>query len=231
MFGITFRGKHSYRDFNLRVKSREINPPSKIKIKDSVPFMQGAYDFSGLYGDQTYEERIIRYTFDISEKDGIRLNVIKMQVMDWLLNSYKERLEDDFIPGYHFMAECENVSIKERSPIIEITATFIVYPFMIGNYDEGNVLWDEFNFETDYMQDVKFDVAGTKEIKLYNPSARSITPTVICSAPMDVIKNNTIYKFNAGITRDWRFVLDIGESNLILKGNGNIEFLFRKEVL
>ena len=48
---------------------------------------------------------------------------------------------------------------------------------------------------------------------------------------MEVIKGNTTYKFNSGTSKDYRFELFIGENNMTVKGNGPIEFKFRKEVL
>ncbi len=51
MYGISFNDKHSYRDFDITIlNTRVIETPSKIKIKETVPFMNGSYDFSNLYG-------------------------------------------------------------------------------------------------------------------------------------------------------------------------------------
>ena len=48
---------------------------------------------------------------------------------------------------------------------------------------------------------------------------------------MEVTKGNVTYKFNPGTSKDYRFELSIGENNMTVKGNGSIEFRFRKEVL
>lgn len=231
MIGISFKNKHSYIDFGLTIKSKSINPPKKIKTKETVPFMNGSYDFSNLYGEQTYEERELGYVFNLICETKLELNTEKIKVLDWLLNSFKGALKDDTIPGLYFNAECENIDFKESGRYAEITATFIAYPFKIGLHDEGNIPWDDFNFELDYMQDTKFDVSVSKSIEIINSGSRKITPTVVCTDEFDVIKNGITYKFNAGTTKDWRFNLDIGLNNLTLNGSGNIEFIFRKEVL
>ena len=57
--GITLNNKHSYNDFGLRIISRDIDSPAKKKIKASVPFINGDYDFSLIYGDQVYENRTL----------------------------------------------------------------------------------------------------------------------------------------------------------------------------
>ena len=232
MYGFTINDRHSYNDFGLRIMNREINPPKKNKIKERVPFMNGSYDFSDLYGDQNYEERIIVYTLDFKYKDKIEYFNKKIEISDWLVNSEKEKLFDDLIPGYYFLAECEGeLKFKEYSVGCEINVKFIAYPFKIANNIEGSDIWDEFNFELDYAQDTKYNVDGSKIIDIYNPSVIKITPTIHCSAPISLIKNGITYKFNVGTTKDWRFDLDKGKNKLTIIGNGNIEFIFRKEVL
>lgn len=231
MYGITYKDKHSYRDFGLTIKAKDINPPKKTKIKETVPYMNGAYDFSNLYGEQTYGERTSTYTFNLNCKSKIELNIKKIEILDWLLNSFKTTLKDDTIPDFYFNAECENVDFKEDGQFAEITASFVAYPFKIANNNEGNDVWDTFNFELDYAQDTKFAVTGTKDVELYNLSSRKVTPTVVCSADFDVIQGNTTYHFKSGTTKDWRFTLEKGLNSLTLNGNGNIEFVFRKEVL
>jgi len=231
MYGISFKNKHSYDDFGLTIKSKELSPPKKIKIKDKVPFMNGAYDFSGLYGEQSYEERELQYVFNLVCKNKIEMNIKKMQILDWLMNSFKDTLKDDVIQGYYFLAECEDVDFNEDGFQAEINVSFSAYPFKLSDLLEGNDIWNSFNFELDYAQNTKFDVDNSLDITLYNLGVKKLTPSVICSTSMQVIKGSTTYNFNSGTSKDWRFSLDLGENNLTLKGNGTIEFLFRKEVL
>lgn len=230
MYGIKYKEKHSYNDFGLTVAAKSISPPTKKKIKSTIPYMQGSYDFSNLYGEQTYEERKLNYTFNLIAKSKLELNIKKIQILDWLMNSYKTKLEDDVILGYYFLAECENVNFKENGDEAEIEASFVAYPFKISSYEEGRSLWDTFNFELDYMQDTEFIVRESKNINLYNNSVRKITPTVVCSSDFNVVKDNTTYNFKAGETREWKFNLNIGLNELVLNGTGSIKFIFRKEV-
>ena len=53
MYGIKKGNKHSFIDFGLTIKSKSIGMPSKNKVKETIPFMNGQYDFSELYGGQT----------------------------------------------------------------------------------------------------------------------------------------------------------------------------------
>jgi len=148
-----------------------------------------------------------------------------------MTNSNKFQLFDDDIPGYYFMAECIKADFDEIYKTGILKCSFNAYPFKISEFEEGNDIWDTFNFELDYAQETKINVSGTKNITIYNPSIKEISPYIICSSNMSVTQGGTTFLFNAGTTRDWRFNLAIGENHLSITGNGEIEFEFRKEVL
>lgn len=229
--GIVFKGKHSFKDFGLTLKSRRISIPQKRKIKVSVPFQNGAYDFSHIYGSQAYEERECRYVFFIKGKNVEEMEFRQQVVLDWLLHSPKDKLFDDYLPGYYFLAECESAEFNDLNYISELTVSFIAYPFRIAELPEGNDIWDTFNFITDYAQNTKFNVTDEINAKIYNPSAIHIVPKIFATSHFEIEKDGVIYNVNPGETKDSRFYFDVGENDLIIRGNGTIEFIFYKEVV
>lgn len=232
MLGIKKDNRHSYDDFGIKILSRSISIPSKRKIKETVPFMNGSYDFSLLYGEQTYDEREITYQFRLPKKDKVELNMLKLKIVEWLYDGIKSKLYDDQFPGFYFLAECTSIDYDESFyNYAQLTATFTAYPFKISTLQDGHDIWDNFNFELDIVQETKFEIENTKNIQLYNNGAISINPTVICSSNMEITKGNTTYKFNSGETKSWSFKLDKGLNDLIIKGTGTIEFKWYKEVL
>jgi hypothetical protein len=58
-----------------------------------------------------------------------------------------------------------------------------------------------------------------------------VEPNIFSNSDFEVIIDNKIYNIPKGTTKDYRFKLKTGVNNITLKGNGVIEFLFRKEVL
>jgi hypothetical protein len=89
--GITYLGKHSYNDFGITMSPvREVGIPNKKKTKLTVPFSNVTYDYSELFGSQVYEERTIKYTFNIANR-GIQtkdeMNWVKTSLINWLMNS------------------------------------------------------------------------------------------------------------------------------------------------
>lgn len=232
MLGIFKSNKHSFRDFGLTIKSKEIGVPKKKKIKETIPFMNGSYDFSNLYGGPNYEERTLSYTFNLQARNKVELNSKKIYIINWLMdNSSKEPLFDDTIPGYYFLAECEDISTKENGNYIELSVKFTTYPFKISDSYEGNNFWDTFNFENDVLQDRSFIVNGTSTINLYNSSAIEIDPIIVTSNNFELIKDGKSYIVQSGESKDYRFKLKKGNNKITIKGTGTIEFRFRKEVL
>lgn len=230
-FGIKKNNKHSFNDFGITIKSKKIGNPKKNKIKEEVPFMNGSYDFSILYWEQTYSERTLEYTFNLNSKNKIEMNIRKMKVLEWLNDGGKQPLYDDTIPGFYFIAEVEDNDFREEGSNGELTVKFSAYPYKIASVNEGHDIWDEFNFELDYAQDTKFNVENQKRIDIYNLGSSRITPTVKTTSTFDVIKGDITYKFNPGVTTDWRFILEKGLNTMVIRGGGSIEFIFKREVL
>lgn len=231
MLGIIKNNQHSYKDFSLTIKSKKINTAKKKKITLTVPFMNGSYDFSELYGEQSYDDRDLEYTFNLEASDKVGLNIAKRKVVEWLSDGGRQVLKDDAFPGYYFMAECVAIDTSEKGNHAEIKASFDADPFMYGIHYEGHDIWDDFCFEDDYAQPTSFKVNGIETIELYNLSSISVTPTIICTNRMEILLGGVTYVFEAGVIRDYRFKLQKGNNELKIKGNGDIRFEFRKEVL
>lgn len=229
-YGILFKDKHSYKDFGISIKSKEIGIPTVNYVKDSVPFMQGEYDFTALYGDVPYGERVITYVFDIMDYSKEKMNYLKIAIVNWLKGSEKDILRDDAIRGYYFLAQASEHSFKEDGLIGELTIKFTCYPFKIGNEKEGEVLWDDFCFLTDVLQETKFYIEGYKKIKLYSISSRNIIPTIICDSDMKLRKKGIEYIIEKGTHKDNRFYLE-QENEIEIIGTGTIQFDFKREVL
>lgn len=231
-YGITKGNKHSYDDFGLRMISRELNPPSKNKIKETVPFLNGSYDFSSLYGENTYGERKIKYVFDFRYTNKLDFISKQTAISEWFNNGFKEPLYDDLIPGYYFLAECEDsIEFSEGHVECGVTVTFNAYPFKISTLQDGHDIWDEFNFELDMVQDTKFTINGTQTINLYNNGSIGVNPIIICSSEMKIMKGSTTYNLLPGTSKSFSFKLDKGLNKLTITGNGTVEFKWYKELL
>ena len=80
MSGISYNGFHTQKDFGISIYSRDIDIAKKKVIKQDIPFMNGEYDFSELYGEDCYENRVNRmlsiYEVEITEDSAVAVTGI-----------------------------------------------------------------------------------------------------------------------------------------------------------
>ena len=230
MYGILFNGKHTYKDFGMKMLDRKFDSANKNKIKEVVPFSNGSYDFTSIYGENTFADRKLEYTFLLKTTDKENLIYKKSEIDLWLLECARVELYDDFEPNFYMLAEAESIDFEEFYNLGKIKIIFSAYPFKISRYYEGSDIWNRLTVY-DVAQEVIHTVEGSKAITLYNQSAISICPYVVCSEAMTITKDNISYDFPKGTTKSWDFLLSKGENSLVVSGNGTIEFKFKKEVL
>lgn len=235
MYGIRFNGKHSYEDFGMTIAEKNAGYPDKEKIKAKIPFSNVEYDFSEIYGEQTYSNRSLTYTFNVISKKPTtqKINAIETNLSNWLMNSNgKQRLYDDSMPNYYYLAEVEGgLNFAELWNHGKLTVTFTAYPFMISELEEGHDIWDEFNFELDVSQITEFEVNGSLEVVLYNVGTPNLSPELEATSPMEIVKDGVAYSVPIGKSKSSDFKLITGENDLTITGNGTIKFLFYKELI
>ena len=232
-YGTVFDGKHSYKDFGFRVKDKKIGTPSKIKTKERIAYSNKIFDFSTVYGGQEYNERELVYVYSIRDRNKTNLDVKLTSFIKHLTTpSQKVILKDDVIPGYYFFAEVEGpIDLDEFSWRGDLTVTYTAYPFRVSDSEEGNDIWDSFNFLLDYAQPVQFTIQNHQSISLFNGGVTIAHPTIRSSAPMQLIFNGRTFNIPAGESSSLDFYLQPGDNSLQIVGTGTISFHFRKELI
>lgn len=219
---------------NLLLESRDIGFPKKNKITGSVPFSNGEYDFSEIYGVQIYENRTIKYVIhvlDLNQLDPVTMHQAKTSLINWLENSHgRQRLVDDVIPDYHFLGEVRDAaSLADDFETGELTVNFDCYPFAIKNLAEGNDDWDTFNFENDIAQTIEFDINGSISIVLINAGITIVYPEIESTGNFEISSGNTLYHTTTESSD--KIPLIIGENYLSITGTGHLKFTWHKEVI
>lgn len=233
MIGFTFNDKHNYKDYGLILESKQILPPAKQKIKQTVPFMNGTYDFStiGTNGEPVYGEREVTITLGLPTRSKENLHVLYSKILQWLQDTGQQKLIFDDICDYYFLAEVEDFSeFEELIRFGKLRVTFVCHPFKSGINLEGSDIWDTFNFEVDVAQDTEFDVTGSTTVNIINVG-RIITPTLNVNTSMSLIFNSKTYNLTIGDNKFYDFKLANGDNSITINGTGHIKFLFRKQVI
>ncbi|QXE20454.1 distal tail protein Dit [Clostridium sp. 001] len=232
--GFIFNGKHSFKDFNVWLQEKKIQPPAKTKIKESVPFMNGTYDFStvGSNGDQVYGERKIQVKLGLRTKSKEELYIVYQLILEWLEDTGRQELMFDNIPGFYFIAEVEDTpEFEETIKMGTLTISFTAQPFKVSTSYMGDDIWDTFCFLTDYTQYTnEFAINGENAVTMYN-NGRSITPVINCSSDMTLVYNGKTYNLTKGDNKPWGLKLQNGRNDLLFSGSGTAKILFRWEVL
>lgn len=133
--GIGFNEKHSYSDFCLLIKARNIGFPERKSIRASVPFQNGFYDFSAINGAPAWGERQIEFVFDLIGNTPQEIEGTMIDITDWLSTAVDVDITDDSMNDYHWHGSIESMKTEydESGCQCELTATFIVHPFKIAN--------------------------------------------------------------------------------------------------
>lgn len=131
--GITIGGKHSFDEFGLVIAEREIGAPEKKSIRKTIPFMNGFYDFTKLYGSPSWGARTIKYAFDVIGATVEEMEAERLPVVNWLCNVHDEDIYDDALPNYHFHGSFDSLDVSEDGEKVTLTFSFVCYPFLIKN--------------------------------------------------------------------------------------------------
>ena len=142
MDGIRIAGRHSWDDFGLYIKTRNIGLPARKRIRQTVPFCHGSYDFSALGGEVAYEDRTLSYTFDLAADTLSALEAEKAAVSAWLAQVQEAEIRDDVAPGCHFVGSTSALSWspEENGYQGELSVQFACYPFKISDAPKELVL-------------------------------------------------------------------------------------------
>ena len=133
--GIRIKDLHSYRDFDVQIKARNIGLPEKKSIRQTVPYMNGYYDYTALNGAPAWGEREISYTFDVMGDTPQDAEIKIEKILDWLCAVHDEDIFDDALTRKHWHGSylSGEPGYDDSGEVIEFTVTFVVHPFKIAN--------------------------------------------------------------------------------------------------
>ena len=211
--GIRINNKHSYGDFGLYLKSRNIGLPEKKSIRQTVPFMNGYYDFSALNGAPAWNERTIEYAFDVTHENPAELDSFVSHVLDWLGNIHDADIYDDTSNGYHWHGSYDEASVSwdDTGLHAEIKVSFVVHPFKIANEPTTRTM-----------------TAGTYTI---NNPGMAVAPIVKSTASAAIQIGTYVTSIPANTLMQLAIDLERGDNTVLITGSGTVTFSFYREVL
>lgn len=216
---LTIGSTASYDDFEASVKERTIGAPKKKIIKETVPFSNETHDFSAINGEIYWEERTLKYVFEIMANTPEELEEKKQPFLAWVMNVNNEEIHDPFIADYHFKGTFNDIDIDDSE--IEkstITVTFTAYPYMISDTKRMGI----------------YKLTETEAvINITNNSSHRITPTFISDVEYTVVKGSSSYALPAGELTSAVFMFAPGMNTLKIRStgkSGTLKIEFYEEV-
>lgn len=225
----------SYTDLGFIILDISIGNPTPKIILESVPYMSGVYDFSGIDGITYYNTRDINIRLKLMKNtEKYRdLNSLYYNIINKLLSNKMQKLYLSWVEGY-FTARITNISdynlLEKRA---EIQLTFTAQPFRTYETYESQIKWDDFCFERDVMQGY-YNVTDSLEFSLINFNENTVKPIIECSEAMNLTQYlNDIsvnYSLSSGTNKDL-VTLKKGENKFKVEGTGTLEFKWYREVI
>ena len=187
---IIFKGKNSELDFDIYPAKKDLSPPKKKRITETVPFMNGEWDFSKIGGEQYYEPRSCKYEFDIIGETKAEMNELAKCVINWLT------------------IDCESESLQADASFSEddcqglLTVEFTCEPFLIGNEKKS------VNF--------KALAAATTDCTVTNKGSKPALLTIKCGKDLTMTVNGESHEMKSGKHADY-MMLPVGETTFTIQ--------------
>lgn len=217
-------GNASLDDYSASVAERTISQPKKKEIKKTIPFSNVTYDFSAINGELYWEERELKYVFEITADTPQKLEEKKIAFADWIMNVVNQKIYDPFIEDYHFVGTYSDMDFADDECMEKTTATvkFMVYPYKIA--DEEKL----------YRQTIT--AGGSATIIAVNNSSHRLSPTITVSESCSITFNDITYTIPAGTYTGDALWLTVGENSFIVSNPSSetdcvVEISFYEEVL
>lgn len=155
-----FNGK-STEEFGLVLNYFRVKMPSKAKNRVPLPHTNKTLDFSTIYGEQLYGDRVIDAKVTLPEFEYFSHSdkwSFWTQFTNWLMSTTERSpLTYSMMPEYYFMAEVDKEPTFEEFEFSgAMSFTFSCYPFRVSSLPEGHDLVAFMNTKLDVRQQTNF---------------------------------------------------------------------------
>lgn len=210
MQGVTFGTYHSFNDWGLVLSHKEIaSPEPKIK-QIEVEGGDGVLDYTEFFGDVTYNNREMNFTFAKRIASQAEFLSLFSSVQDAVHGKRLEIVIDD--DPTHFYTG--RVTVSEwgyEKNIAAITITVDADPYKLEATETT----------------VSRNVSGTASITLVNGRKR-VVPTITTTATMTLSWGEYQKTVSAGTFKIPELELKNGNNTVTVTGTGTITFKYRK---
>lgn len=214
---IIYNGKESEKDFDLYVAKKEITPPTRKVITETVPQMSGEWDFSfNENGESEYEPATLKYEFDVIADTKQELSRLRTELLLWAHSKTDGRLYDsDFSLSEYWEVYRTQAGWSEEGLQALLTIEFVCYPFR----------------KTELQEKTLDLTAEVQSFTIDNVGYRSVMPIIEVTGSARITVNGASYALGAAIYDGGVFTLLRGENDFTATGSGTLTIKHWAEVL
>lgn len=209
MKGITFGTYHSFRDFHMILKSKEIASPTVKVRKIDIEGADSSLDYTDFFGEPKYEDLTHKFEFSITVPQSEFLSLYS-QIKN-ALHGKKMRivLDDDPLFFYLGRVHVSSFTTDRNIGLVSIECECEPYKYKL----EKTV--------------VRATVANTATVKLNNSRKRAV-PEITATAAMTIAFGEFTRAVNAGTFILPELELVEGENTVTVTGSGTITFTWQE---
>lgn len=218
----------------LYLIERNAPTPDEKEILKDIPFKQGFLDFSALLGSRVFKNREIEYIFMLFNTPYEQRKIVERNIKQKLMVHPRNKLYDTHDANYYWLGKCKSVEVEngERFNQLKVTVTFDCYPYMISHINYFDDYWDTFEFDEDVANYTKYVVNGSLKFPLFNAGSVAVKPIITVDSTFRVkVNDEDFIEFQSGSKQDYYLSLRPGLNDVIVEGNGTIQFHYQKEVM
>ena len=226
MFGVKFGNKHSYDDFNMYLKEKDIGFPDVKRETVEIEGRDGSIDLSTvLTNDVKYKNRKLSFTFQAIGSKFDFPNIIS-KISNYLQGrNYHVVLDED--KTFYYEGNVTINKFKTSKALGEITIDVDAQPYKMEVVATGEPwIWDTFSFVDGIIHASELTVNGTATINLIN-RRKIVSPTITCSDAMSATLNGVTVQLKKGENKVYDFRLAEGDNIVTFKGNGKVNIMYR----
>lgn len=230
MLGVTFDGKHSWRDYGLILTSTLTPSPPVKKHEVDIPGADGVLDLSEALGGVRYSQRTITMTFAFAA--GYWYRYTKNSEIANAIHGKRMKIILDDDPNYYYYGRVnfDSWTVDKSLGLLSFTMTADPYKYdLISTTDAW--LWDTFSFKDGIIRNYKnMIVDGEQKIRILGSPKRTI-PVIISDVDMTLIFQGKEYQIVAGKNKIYEIAIGPSEYVLQFRGNGTVSIEYRGGML
>lgn len=239
-YGVTFNGKHTYRDLGLVLLTKTIGLPARTTQIVRPPYSNHPIDYSSLYGHTIYDDREFTCEFMVRDQANLSKEALANKftaVITWLEELQgRTPLIDDVAPGYYYLAEpAKAPTWEELLSLGKLTIDWTCNPLRTCVKPEGNTRWNDLNVNYDVSQHTSYQINGATTIHLINKLPEPVQPTITVEGDLTLVVDDQEQHLTDGVYAPVQLayppILKKGATYLAVSGTGTITFTWQKEMV